>query len=108
MTITTFCGIGIGINLVPSRTIVKYETVTEVVEIEKECLVQNDCSSCEENLVDCFYQFNNRCEVCDDKSSEIYNYKVEVDNLLRSRDDCRQAESRLLQDLNTCKAKLPF
>lgn len=115
-TITIIAGIGmlIGYGFKKEEIV----TIPGEVRIEKEVLVQecyNECDDCKQSLINCWYEYENyeceeceECKKCEDFSFERQDFLVEIDNLLRSREEAKNSESVLLKELQECRSKLPF
>jgi hypothetical protein len=71
-----------------------------------------DLEDAVKSLRSCWYEFDrlekqleeDECSVCED----CQPLRVEIDNILKSREECRINESNLAEQLKTCEAKYPF
>jgi len=113
----------LGYNLTPERVIEKQvvvkeecepvEVIGEPSEELKELSIQ--LSGCNNKLTNCWYAYENDCGMdcpicpeCIDNGAEMQEMRVEIDNLLKSRDECRVSEGSLADKLNKCEVNLPF
>jgi hypothetical protein len=119
-----FTGLGtlLGYNLNPERVIEKKIVVKEECEpvevigepSEELTELSIQLSGCNKKLTNCWYDYENNCGIdcpicpeCEDNGAEMQEMRVEIDNLLKSRDECRMSEGALLDKLNKCEAILP-
>ena len=92
----------IGYNITDKKTeeIIKYIEVPAQVPL---CPIEEpkEDVECLNKLKDCWYEFEHNCFECED-------FTEERNSLLRSRQECRTNEGKLLEQLQDCQNKLPF